>query len=94
MKIPHLLFYGPAGTGKTSAVIAMAKEIFGLGFYKERIIELNASDERGINVIREKVKAFAQKIHKKNPDAYKCGHNTEKTPPRKQRSSFLMRQTC
>ena len=36
--IPHLLFYGPAGTGKTSAVIAMAKEIFGVDYYRDRII--------------------------------------------------------
>ncbi len=34
IKIPHLLFYGPAGTGKTSAIIAMAKEIFGPDFYR------------------------------------------------------------
>jgi replication factor C subunit 2/4 len=71
LQIPHLLFYGPAGTGKTSAIIALAKEIFGVKFYKERVIELNASDERGISVIREKVKVFAQKIYKKNPDKYK-----------------------
>ena len=37
-KLPHLLFYGPAGTGKTSAMIALAKELYGLGFYKERIL--------------------------------------------------------
>lgn len=61
MKLPHLLLYGPAGTGKTSAILALAKDLFGPGFYRERILELNASDERGINVIREKVKNFALK---------------------------------
>lgn len=57
--IPHLLFFGPSGTGKTSSIIALAKEMFG-PYYKERIKELNASDERGINVVREKIKHFAQ----------------------------------
>ena len=59
-KVPHLLFYGPPGTGKTSTILALAKDIYGKEGYRSRILELNASDERGIKVIREKVKAFAQ----------------------------------
>ncbi|HEC81932.1 MAG TPA: replication factor C small subunit [Thermoplasmatales archaeon] len=57
--IPHLLFAGPAGTGKTTCAIAIAKEIFG-ETWKQNFQELNASDERGINVVRGKIKDFAR----------------------------------
>lgn len=59
MNIPHLLFAGPAGTGKSSLAIIIAKELFG-DKYKENFLELNASDSRGIDVIRQEVKNFAR----------------------------------
>ncbi len=57
--IPHLLFFGPSGCGKTSTILALAKEIFGTKYWNDRVIELNASDERGIKVVREKIKRYA-----------------------------------
>ncbi len=59
MNIPHMLFAGPAGTGKSTLALIVVKELYKEN-WKENYLELNASDERGINVIREKVKNFAR----------------------------------
>ncbi|MBI2667589.1 replication factor C small subunit [Candidatus Woesearchaeota archaeon] len=55
----NLLFAGPAGVGKTSLILVAARELYGDN-YQENILELNASDERGIDIIRNKVKDFAR----------------------------------
>jgi replication factor C subunit 2/4 len=62
--IPHLIFHGGSGCGKTSTIIALAKELFGEKYYSKRVIELNASDERGINVVRDKIKMYAKQAVK------------------------------
>lgn len=61
-KIPHLLFYGPSGSGKTSTILALAKELFKTDLSMNRVIELNASDERGINIIRDKIKKYSKQL--------------------------------
>ena len=57
--MPHLLLTGPAGTGKTTCALALARGMFG-DEWKGNFIELNASDERGIDVVRGKIKEFAR----------------------------------
>lgn len=70
---PHLLLYGPPGTGKTSIILALAKELYGEDFYRSRVLELNASDDRGINQVREKIKKYASQVSTRNPNKdFKC----------------------
>src|SRR3989338_5768011 len=57
--LPHLLFAGPPGVGKTSTSLVIAKQLY-KDNWRQNVIELNASDERGIDVIRTKVKDFAR----------------------------------
>src|SRR3989338_1414244 len=59
LNLPHLLFAGPAGTGKSTLALIVVKELFGI-HWRENYLELNASYERGIDVVRQKVKDFAR----------------------------------
>lgn len=68
--LPHLLFVGPAGVGKTTSILALARDLYGPG-YRSFTLELNASDERGIDVIREKVKNFARTAAIASPVSFK-----------------------
>lgn len=70
-RLPHLLLYGPPGTGKTSTVLALARRIYGVKNMRQMVLELNASDDRGIDVVREQIKTFAstRQIFSSAPEA-------------------------
>lgn len=70
--LPHLLLYGPPGVGKTSTILAMAMQLFGPRVYRDRVIELNASDERGINVVRNKIVTFSKTAIGYKDPKYPC----------------------
>lgn len=74
-RLPHLLLYGPPGTGKTSTVLALARRIYGNKNMRQMVLELNASDDRGIEVVREQIKTFSstKQIFSAAP---KAGENT------------------
>ncbi|XP_022191548.2 replication factor C subunit 5 [Nilaparvata lugens] len=58
-QLPHLLFYGPPGTGKTSTILACAKQLYPKAQFSSMVLELNASDDRGIGIVRGQILNFA-----------------------------------
>ncbi|XP_050309169.1 replication factor C subunit 5 [Anthonomus grandis grandis] len=58
-QVPHLLFYGPPGTGKTSTILACAKQLYTPTQFQSMVLELNASDDRGIGIVRGQILTFA-----------------------------------
>ncbi|XP_071946391.1 replication factor C subunit 5-like [Antedon mediterranea] len=58
-RLPHLLFYGPPGTGKTSTILACAKQLYSPKEFTSMVLELNASDDRGIGIVRGPILSFS-----------------------------------
>lgn len=67
-RLPHLLLYGPPGTGKTSTILAVAKQMYGNSM-ANMTLELNASDDRGIDVVRQEIQDFAG-----TKSIFRCAH--------------------
>jgi len=59
-ELPHLLFYGPPGSGKTSTILALVYQLFGPKLVGDRVLELNASDDRGIGIVRNTIIKFSK----------------------------------
>lgn len=70
--LQHLLFYGPPGTGKTSTILAIARELFGPKIMKDRVMELNASNDRTIDIVRDRIKMFAKIALGNKDEKYPC----------------------
>lgn len=68
--LPNIILAGPPGTGKTTSILCLAREMLGES-YKNAVLELNASDARGIDVVRNKIKMFAQKKVTLPPNRHK-----------------------
>ncbi|KAG8416140.1 replication factor C subunit 4 [Metarhizium acridum] len=77
--MPHVIISGMPGIGKTTSVLCLARQLLGES-YREAVLELNASDERGIDVVRNRIKGFAQR--------------RSHYPPADISSSFSMKQTA
>ena len=71
-EMPHLLFYGGPGTGKTSTILALVMQLFGPNQVHNRVIELNASDERGIGTVRNKIISFTKAAIGSKDPKYPC----------------------
>jgi replication factor C subunit 2/4 len=69
--LPHLLFYGGSGTGKTSTAMALIMQLYGPNRIHDKVLELNASDENGINVVRDKIIKFANIVVGSGDKKYK-----------------------